>query len=61
MQFTLRMIREASGYTVEEVAEYCGMDVNKVEGIENGTEEARASTIIILREIYKIPIDYMIM
>ncbi len=60
MELTLRSVRVCHGYTVEEVAEHCGVTAEEMEGYEKGTYEngdILIGTIRRLRALYGIPVD----
>jgi DNA-binding XRE family transcriptional regulator len=58
-QITLRVVRESCGYTVEEVAEYCGIALDKMKEVEDDPGAMKDSIAIKLRKLFGIPIDYI--
>ena len=58
-KITLKMAREMSGYSVEEVAERVGVSATKIIRLEEKPEKLRASIAIKLRLLYGIPLDYI--
>ena len=57
MQFTLRMIRDASGYTQEEVALYCGLKEDNYRELENDFSKAPTRVAYAVRSLLKISLD----
>jgi len=58
-RIALCAIRESCGYTLNEVAEYCGTTVEAVKEMEDSPGDIMASMAMKLRALYGIPIDYI--
>jgi len=57
-KITLRMAREAKGYTVEEIAKHCDVSVERMKNLEDNPKCLKASILFKLRCLYNIPVDY---
>lgn len=59
-QIPLGAIRTYKGYTEDEAAIHCGVTTGKMKEFESDPGNMTASIAIKLRELYGIPIDYII-
>jgi transcriptional regulator with XRE-family HTH domain len=55
-KISLKAARELSGYTVEKVAEYCGVTVDVYSKIENDPSQAQLSLIYKIVTAYRVPL-----
>ena len=60
MYLSLSAIRIHSGYTEEEAGRLCGVSGDEMRKLERDPIEMPVSTVLKLREIYGIPIDYVV-
>ena len=60
MKVKLSSVRIAKGYTTEEAAKICGVTKEEMGKLEDEPESMSASMVLKLREVYGIPIDYVI-
>ena len=60
-QITLKMAREMSGYTVEEVAEFCGVTTDCYREYEADFGKAPAGIAYAIHSLLKVSLDSIIM
>lgn len=51
-QITLKAARELSGYTLEEVAEYCGVTVDELNKIEKDSNFLTVNIMLKIKKLY---------
>ncbi len=57
MKLSLRIVRVCFGYTVEEVAEYCGVSVKSLEAYEMDSGKMPINTALKVKKLYATPLD----
>lgn len=56
-KITLRVARESCGYTVGEVAEYCGISVHTFNDLEIDSGQMQFPLMQKLINLYRVPLD----
>lgn len=59
MKFSLDTIRAAKGFTVDEISERYNIPVEKIKEFSEDPGSMPASMVILWRQVYGIPIDYI--
>jgi transcriptional regulator with XRE-family HTH domain len=59
MQITLKAAREMNGYTLEQVAEYCGVTADTISDIEDNSESITYDLLSSILNLYGVSADYV--
>lgn len=60
LQFTLKQVREACGYSIEEVANYCGITEEEYVKYGKDFEDTPARIAYAIRSLFKVSLDAII-